>query len=111
MFEESEKRLHYLIEEVKCHCESNLIEQFAYSNNSRIFQCISSLKSQSTLPITMSFNDRHASNDQDKAELFNTYFFSVFTTTDSDIPSTENNFNVTSPLQLMISPYMRASAI
>ena len=37
----------------------------------------------------MSFNDQLVSNDLDKAELFNAFFFSVFTT-NSDVDTTPN---------------------
>ena len=77
--EEAEKKLQILMKEAKLNYEATLVQQFSYSNNSRIFQYISSLKKQSTLPLTMSFNNSNANSDYDKAELFNDYFFSVFT--------------------------------
>ena len=77
--EAAENNLQYLMSESKSHYETSLIQQFSASNNTRIYQYISSLKKQSTLPGTMSFNSSTANNDTDKAELFNTYFYSVFT--------------------------------
>ena len=68
--------LQILMKEAKLNYEATLVQQFSYSNNSRIFQYISSLKKQSTLPLTMSFNNSNANSDYDKAELFNRTTFS-----------------------------------
>ena len=65
--------------ESKSSYETALIRKFGTSNHARIYQYISSLKKQSVLPGIMSFNGITANNDMDKSELFNPYFYSVFT--------------------------------
>jgi len=65
--------------EARSHYKTMLIQQFSSSNNARMYQYISSLRRLSTLPGTMSFNDVTGSNNSDKAELFNVYLYSVFT--------------------------------
>ena len=62
----------------KANYENHLINTYFYSNNTKIFRYISTLKGQSNLPAEMSYGDRRAINNIDKANLFNNYFYSVF---------------------------------
>ena len=77
--ESAEVNLQHLMSESKSLYETALIQKFCTSNHAHIYQYISSLKKQSVLPGIMSLNGITANNDMDKAELFNAYFYSVFT--------------------------------
>ena len=66
--------------EAKSLYETTLVQKYSYSNNSKNFQYISSLKEQS---VTMFLSNQSTSDDLHKAELFNAYF-SVFTTNSND---------------------------
>ena len=59
--------------------ESSLVHNFANTNSSKIFKYISSITNSCTLPTTMCFNDISDSSDKGIAQLFNNYFFSVYT--------------------------------
>ena len=72
-----------MVAEAKSTYESKLVLDYASTNNSKIFKHISSIKKQDDFPSKMSYNDEFAVNDSDKAQLFNKYFYSVFTIPDS----------------------------
>ena len=73
--------------QAKSDYESHLILNFAHSHNNKIFQYISGIKGQANFPTQMFHNSSLASNNQEKAQLFNKYFYSVFST-DNDTPDT-----------------------
>ena len=73
--------------QAKSDYESQLVLKFAHSHNNKIFQYISSIRGQGNIPTQMSHNSCQASNNQEKAQLFNNYFCSVFST-DNDNPVT-----------------------
>lgn len=81
-----QKELQMMIAQAKSDHESNLILSYAHSNNNKIFQYISSLKGNDNYPSQMFYNDKQASTNQDKAQLFNDYFYSVFTHSSDSIP-------------------------
>ena len=58
--------------------ESDLIHNYSHSNTSKIFQYIKSISNQDVLPPIMYVNSAFASLDQDKSNVFNKYFFSVY---------------------------------
>ena len=60
--------------------ESNLILKFAHIHHNKIYQYISNIKGQDNFPTQMFYNNQHTCNDQEKAQLFNNYFYSVFST-------------------------------
>ena len=62
--------------------ESNLIFKFAHTHHNKIYmiQYISNIKGQDNFPTQMSYNNQQACNDQKKAQLFNNYLYSVFST-------------------------------
>jgi len=53
---------------------------YAHPNNNKNFQYICSIKGRENFPTKMHFNDISATSDLDKAQLFNDYFHSVFST-------------------------------
>jgi len=57
----------------------------------------SSIKGRENFPANMTYNNDRASSDSDKAQLFNNYFYSVFSTTD-DIPTTNPKHQSSSPI-------------
>ena len=79
-----QSELQHMIARAKSDYETNLALTYSHSNNNRIFQYISSIKGQDHYPIEMSYNDKLASSDSDKAQIFNEYFYSVFS--DSNPP-------------------------
>jgi len=67
------------MEEAKSDYESKLINNFGRSNNNNfIYKHISALSNSSSLPQQMYLGTDTAISDQDKAKLFNNYFYSVF---------------------------------
>ena len=78
-----ESELQHLTAQAKTEYESQLVLNFAHSNNNKIFQYISSIRGHTNLPTQMFHNSYQATNDQEKAQLFNTYFYSVFSTNDN----------------------------
>ena len=73
--------------------ETDLITNFATNSNPNIYHHIrSSTKSATILP-TVYFNDTSASSNTSRANLFNQYFYSVFTP-----PSLSTNYTNTTPL-------------
>ena len=58
------------------------------SHHNKIYQYVSNIKTQDNFPTQMFYNNQHACNDQEKAQLFNNYFYSVFST-DSITPVNE----------------------
>ena len=66
--------------------ESKLIDDFATTNQPKIFSYIRSLTKSDPIPHTVYYNDNSTTNDKQKASLFNNYFYSVFTTTNINEP-------------------------
>ena len=89
-----QSELQLMIAEAKSDYESSLASNYAHRNNNKIFQYISSIKSRESFPAKMCYNDEYASTDLDKAQLFNKYFYSVFsssTNTTANIPDSQLN--------------------
>ena len=64
--------------------ESRLIISFANTNNSKIYKYIRSVSKSSSIPSTMYSNSTSANTELEKANIFNDYFYSVFTQAPSD---------------------------
>ena len=58
--------------------ESQLVDHFAFNNSYKIFKYIKSIMKTDSLPVVMHLNDKSATSDLDKAELFNLFFESVY---------------------------------
>ena len=85
----AESSLQQMISETKLEFESSLINDFAFSNNNRIFKYISSFSKNETIPAKMYYNDKWCSDNFGIAQLFNSYFYSVFT---RETPSFSGDF-------------------
>ena len=68
--------------------ESKLIYSFARNHNSKIYSYINSLSKNSSIPPTVTFQSKSASDDYEKATLFNSFFHSVFTESTFSLPRT-----------------------
>ena len=75
--------------ETKSKYELNLIKEFAFSKNHKIYEYIKSLRQENSLPSLMSDGSTTVSEDYEKANLFNKYFFSVFTSSSYILPPIE----------------------
>ena len=73
--------------QAKSSYESHLVHSFAGSHNARIYDYIRSLSKKSTIPSTVSLDNCSATLDSGKAELFNTFFHSVFTRSSFSLPN------------------------
>ena len=100
--------------EKKAAYEFQLIRNFAYSNNSKIYRYLRNLTHSSDIPPCISHYSLMATSDKDKSCLFNQYFHSVFTQSNFtlpvpiDIPTPSNclydiNFNVSDVLSALSS--------
>ena len=65
--------------------EAKLVYDFSHSKSSKIFSYIKSISKQDSFPPTMSLENMVASTDQSKAELFNQFFFSVYSQRSSEV--------------------------
>jgi len=74
-----ETALEIKINNAKIVYESNLINNFNFNNSSVIFNHIRSITKTKSIPSIITYDDDQACDDTDKANLFNTYFHSVFT--------------------------------
>ena len=86
-----QEELQSMIAEAKSEFESNLALTYAHTNNNKIFQYISSIKGHDRHPNQMFYNKKKASTDSEKTQLFNDYFYSVFSSSDQPI----NDFDTT----------------
>ena len=59
--------------------EMNLIQNVSQRSNCKIFEYISSVSGHGSIPPTINLGSSTATSDFEKATLFNTYFYSVFT--------------------------------
>ena len=66
--------------------EMNLIQNLSQRNNSKIFKYISSVSGHGSIPPTINLGSSTATSDFEKATLFNTYFYSVFTNSSFLLP-------------------------
>ena len=73
------KTLQAKISSAKTNYESDLITAFANNNNSRVYKYIRSLTKSHTIPPTQHHDSIVADSDIDKANMFNDYYYSVFT--------------------------------
>ena len=74
------------IELAKASYERRLINDFARTNNSRIYKYLGELRRGSDIPSTVHDDVASASASKDKANLFNNYFHSVFTVSNFSLP-------------------------
>lgn len=85
---EDEAKLQFNINEARCKYESGLVQDFAFSKPSRLYSYINSLKNHGDFPLSMFFLADRADSDAQKAELFNRFFFSVYSNpSPSPVPS------------------------
>ena len=75
---DSESRLRTNISLAKTSYESRLVSDSAFGKSSKIYKHIRSVLQQDQLPSKMFFESCPADTDKDKANLFNKYFFTVY---------------------------------
>jgi len=92
----AEENLQNDIQIAKASFEANLVHNFAFRNDSKIFKHVRNITKSASIPSTVFFNDNSATEDFDKATLFNKYFYSVFSESSyvlpqfQDMPSTNS---------------------
>lgn len=74
----SESLLQELMAQAKSTYESNLVKNFAFCSDYKIFSYISNITSHKSIPPSVHLNSSSASSDSGKASLFNQYFNSTF---------------------------------
>ena len=85
--EDAECCLCDMMSAAKSSYESQLVNEFAFSNNNKIYKYINSIMKSENIPDIMHLNGQSASTDTNKATLFNTFFKSVyFKASESSIP-------------------------
>lgn len=85
---DAEAKLNLLMQNARSTFEFKLAEQFS-GDKSKVYKYLRELSDISSLPPIMFFEDRMASNNYDKANLFNEYFYSVFTESNCVLPPIE----------------------
>ena len=75
----SEIDLESKINNAKIAYESNLVNNFWFNNSSIIYSHIRNITKTKSIPSIITFDGKQACEDSDKANLFNNYFHSVFT--------------------------------
>ena len=86
----AEDNLQNSIQQAKANFEANLVHNFAFSNDSKIYQHVRNITKSASIPATVFFNDSSATHDIDKATLFNRYFYSVFSQSTYSLPLFED---------------------
>ena len=76
-----ELQLQERISLAKSEFENNLVNSLAFNHDYKIFRYIRNLSGQSQLPTTMFFGSEVASEDADKANLFNRFSIQCLMTT------------------------------
>ncbi|MCY3929513.1 MAG: reverse transcriptase family protein [Acidobacteria bacterium] len=99
-YENSSNLLQAKISSAKANYESNLISAFANNNNSKIYKYIRSLTKSHSIPPTLHYNSISADSDLDKANIFNDYFYSVFTQAPTNYPTPSNISSVLSNISI-----------
>ena len=95
----AEDNLQNSIQQAKANFEANLVHNFAFSNDSKIYQHVRNITKSASIPATVFFDDSSATHDIDKATLFNRYFYSVFSQSTyslslfEDMPSTNSTID------------------
>ena len=86
------------ISKAKIDYESNLISNCAFNNTSTIYNYIKDLTKTKTIPSTITLDQTHVYNDIDRANLFNTYFHSVYTPSPVGAPNIDSLPSVSNTL-------------
>lgn len=95
----AESILQNLITQAKSDYEDHLVTSFANNNSNKIYSYIRSITNQNTIPPSMHLDSTSVHTDSEKAELFNKFFHSVFSSTTftlppvSDLPTPDNTLN------------------
>ena len=84
----AEQQIQILMSEAKLEFEDHLVATFAHNNSSKIYSYIRTLSRNSGLPPVMYLDSISATTNSDKAELFNQFFHSVFSSTTFTLPPT-----------------------
>ena len=74
----TEKLLANQISLAKSEYESKLINDFAFNNQPKIYKYIRNIKKSTSIPNTVHFGEASATEDVNKAILFNKFLYSVF---------------------------------
>ena len=69
--------------------ERSLINSFAYNRNPKIFHYIRNFTKAKSFPLILQCGTPKVESDREKAEMFNNYFYSVFTRSNSVLPNME----------------------
>ena len=85
--DQAELELQDIMKTAKSEYESNLIQEFVFSKNYKIYEYIKSPRKEDLLPPTIHDGTTTATEDHEKITLFNKYFFSVFTSSSYCLPS------------------------
>jgi len=97
-----QRELQQMISDAKHDYESNLALNYAHNNNNKIFKYMSIIKGCETfLLYKMYFTNDSASTDKGMAQLFNNYFYSVFS------PTTSSSSSVSEPQIRRDNPYVQ----
>jgi len=100
-YNNSSNLLQAKISSAKDNYESNLVASFTNTINSKIYKYIRSLSKSNSIPPMMRLNCIFANTDSDKANIFNDYFYSVFTQALPDYSPPSNTTTV--PINISIS--------
>jgi len=84
--QQAEDKLQQQITNARVNYESKLVTDMAANKNCNIYRYINNFTKSKSLPESLYFQSESASEDLLKAELFNKYFYSIFTKTSTETP-------------------------
>ena len=99
----SERDLESKINNAKLAYESNLVNNFSsFNNSSIIYNHIWNITKTKSIPSIITFDDKQACDDSEKANLFNNYFYSVFTSpNNAESPNIDSLPNILNSLSMI----------
>ena len=105
--DQSEIELQNVMKIAKSEYESNLIQEFDFSKNDKIYEYIKSLRKENSLPPTVHDGTTTATEVHKTVTLFNKYFFSVFTSSSYCLPVMDDNTTIDAAITNIDISYMK----
>ena len=93
------------LSKAKLNYERSLINNFAHNRNPKIFHYIRDFTKAKSLPPILQCGTSKVESDKEKVEMFNNYFYSVFTSSHFILPNMEELAKPTNPISDILLSY------